>query len=309
MLMVAVLWVLSLVLLQHRVPLPAAPQARAEMAAGAVPAARVPQSALATAVGSVGGIERADRTPASMQNMCERVAVELPGGVAGASIGLGTAGAPASEAAWARASMGADSVDAVGSGGGERTAALSSIPLAQNVTIAGQVAEGKYAYYQACITLHEHTHNVHFDLLCVPGPAVEGDELGHGVPAVGDADLYISTEEPQPHVDSATWISADKGDDRITLRTDLPEFRERAAADRGRGAQMLYVSVYGRSEGTTHFKISVLVTDVPLPKPRGYMRKRRHQHRLRGKHMHGRMRGKTRHVPKRELTSDKAGGL
>ena len=88
MLMLAVLWVLSLVLLQHRVPVPAAPPgARTEGAAGAAGAVHAEVSSPSAPAADAASVDAA----ASMQIMCERVAIELPGAGAGAGIGLGAA--------------------------------------------------------------------------------------------------------------------------------------------------------------------------------------------------------------------------
>ena len=170
--------------------------------------------------------------------ICNRMSMELPVGTEASVLSLAALG---------------------GAAGG---APLPAATLQQNVSVRGHVALEQYQYYQVCLARHTHEHEVSFEVACERG----------------DADLYISTEEARPAVDRATWISADRGDDRITLHTGMEEFA-RAARLGSAGSQVLYVAVYGRTEAD--FSITVLVRDA-APKPQ-----RRRKHSLRGrKHAH-----------------------
>ena len=40
----------------------------------------------------------------------------------------------------------------------------------------------------------------------------------------GDTDLYLSTTNVRPRLDSSTWLSASIGGDEITLTTDHPDW-------------------------------------------------------------------------------------
>jgi hypothetical protein len=178
---------------------------------------------------------------AAASYMCNRMSMELPIGTEASVLSLAALGG------------------AVGGGAPQPSATLQ-----QNVSVRGHVALEQYQYYQVCLAHHTHEHEVSFEVACKRG----------------DADLYISTEEARPAVDRATWISADRGDDRITLHTGMEEFA-RAARLGSAGSQVLYVAVYGRTEAD--FSITVLVRDA-MPKPqrrrKRSLRGRKHAHRL-----------------------------
>ena len=219
LLIIAVLWVISLSLLQWQQPQPPQPPQPSQppREQNRLPAGLQNQQGIAH-TSKFGGT--------SASYMCNRMSMELPAGVGPSVLALAALGGPMLDPAGASA---------------------PSATLQQNVSVAGHVREEQYAYYQVCLAHHTHEHVVSFEVVC----------------SHGDADLYISTEDEHPALDRATWISADKGDDRITLHTDMPEFAQ-AARLGSAGSQVLYVAVYGRTEA--NFAITVLVRDA-APKP------------------------------------------
>jgi len=124
-----------------------------------------------------------------------------------------------------------------------------SLLMHQNVSIDGAVTEEDYAYYQVCVARVEGVLDIRIELTSVQG----------------DADLYISTENPKPDKAHSTWISADPGDDKIDLRTDLDDYVTALAKSSYSQGQTLFLGVFGRTPAS--FSIRVLVSDHATPAP------------------------------------------
>jgi hypothetical protein len=141
-----------------------------------------------------------------------------------------------------------------------------TMPLQQNVSIASFVREECYEFFQVCVAnpSADRVHSIFFEV------------ISHD----GDADLYISTEYDHPDKIHATWISADVGTDRITLRTDMDDFvaaREKLHAGRG---LTLFLGVYGRT--ASHFSVHVEIAPYETLPPRGLLRGK-YKHRFKKK--------------------------
>lgn len=106
----------------------------------------------------------------------------------------------------------------------------------------------RYAYYQVCVAKSKHTLGIQIVLTTTSNKA-------HS-----EADLYISTDNPQPDITHATWISADRGDDSILITTRNPDYIKALARNSGGSTQgqILYVGVLGRTAAV--FTIKVIVT-------------------------------------------------
>jgi hypothetical protein len=66
-------------------------------------------------------------------------------------------------------------------------------------------------YFQICLASHHHHHAVSLTL-------VPTGQAG------ANLDLYISPSNRYPTTETATWMSRDKGADRITISTYLEDF-------------------------------------------------------------------------------------
>lgn len=108
-----------------------------------------------------------------------------------------------------------------GAGGGDAPRLLR-----HNVTLSGAVLEEAYDYYQVCVARHEHAHRVTLRLHVADG---------------SDADLYVSASIRKPTFAHCTWISADAGDDEISLPTHHPDWPT--------DSNTLFVGVRGRDPG------------------------------------------------------------
>jgi hypothetical protein len=141
--------------------------------------------------------------------------------------------------------------------------------LQQNVSIAAFVLEEKYEFFQVCVANPPagRVHSIFFEVVSLDG----------------DADLYISTENEHPGKVSATWISADTGTDRITLRTNMDDYvaaREKLAHGTG---LTLFIGVYGRAANAPtqgfsntlrriRFSIHIEISPYETQPPRGLLR-------------------------------------
>jgi hypothetical protein len=113
-----------------------------------------------------------------------------------------------------------------GAGGGARGG--GGAPLSEGRVARGSLANDEYAFYQLCVEHHrEHEHAIRLALRCT----------------AGDVDLYLSTTNPSPTAESATWISAGIGDDGIVLPSNHPDFEP--------GARTIYIGVLGRGTDAT----------------------------------------------------------
>lgn len=90
----------------------------------------------------------------------------------------------------------------------------------------------------------------------------------------GDPDLYLSTTNAHPTVDSAEFISADLGDDVVLLNSNHPEWN----ADH----PMLFIGVFGRTKSDFNIQVTVDILFDERAANAKYLR-------LRG--MHARRRG------------------
>ncbi|CAK4080572.1 unnamed protein product [Aphanomyces euteiches] len=118
-------------------------------------------------------------------------------------------------------------------GGGRR--------LMPHVAFNNTVLEDDYMYYQVCIARHEHEHMVHVNLTNLSG----------------EANMYLSTEDPLPQRGRAAWIAQHPGNDSIALPTYLPEFPRQAKH------MALYIGVFGYGPGPSEFNLTVSIHDLP----------------------------------------------
>ncbi|KAF0687228.1 Aste57867_20990 [Aphanomyces stellatus] len=110
-----------------------------------------------------------------------------------------------------------------------------------NRTFHNHVAEDDYMFYQVCIARHPHEHVVHINLTSI----------------TGDANMYLSTDNPMPERGHAAWIAQHPGDDHVALPTYLPEFPRRAKH------MALYIGVFGYGPGPSEFNLTVSIHDLP----------------------------------------------
>ena len=109
--------------------------------------------------------------------------------------------------------------------------------IQHNTSVQGVVADDQYAFYQVCVSKHNHRHRITI--------AVE--------PTAGDPDLYCSTDIVHPTLAHCTWISAGFGTESITLTSDHEDWDPQSSA--------MYISVYGRTEAA--FVLRVQISVVP----------------------------------------------
>lgn len=132
-----------------------------------------------------------------------------------------------------------------------------AIILKENITATGFVPLNSYHYYQVCVATHpSHHHRIDMKLDC------RGSDPGRPTQEIDfNADLYISVNNHFPTVDSATWISADRGNDLISLSTYLEDFASAPQTPSGRGT-ILFVGVFGR-EVRIHGVVDPFADGVP----------------------------------------------
>jgi hypothetical protein len=118
-------------------------------------------------------------------------------------------------------------------GGGSR--------LLPNMTFNNIVSENDYVFYQVCIARHQHEHVVHVNLSSISG----------------DANMFLSADNPVPQRGRASWIAQHPGDDHIVLPTYLPEFPRHVAH------MPLYIGVFGNGPGVSEFNLTVAIRDLP----------------------------------------------
>jgi hypothetical protein len=123
----------------------------------------------------------------------------------------------------------------------------STVLLMQNVSIQGFVRENEWVYFQVCIARLKEVLSIRIELTSMEG----------------DADLYMSADNPHPDKTHSTWISTDLGNDKVTLRTDLEDYVSALAKNPDTSGQTLYLGVFGRSASS--FTVRVLVTDFEGP--------------------------------------------
>lgn len=123
----------------------------------------------------------------------------------------------------------------------------SYLQLHHNVTVSGAVEEFGYVYFVLCVASHMHYHRLYVKLRAFEG----------------DADLYMSSDIPNPRIEKSTWLSADAGDDSIVLTTDHDDWRP--------GSRALYIGVFGRDAARFELCVNV-VGALDRPSLRGKRR-------------------------------------
>jgi len=108
-----------------------------------------------------------------------------------------------------------------------------AVPLLHNnVSVKGFVRAGQYSYYQLCVdNTREYYHVVEIFLEPTPIEGYKEDKDTKSrfrpkprKPSTPDVDMYLSAHIPRPTIQHATWITAKRGKDHITLFTDLNDW-------------------------------------------------------------------------------------
>ncbi|ETW00586.1 hypothetical protein H310_07162 [Aphanomyces invadans] len=118
-------------------------------------------------------------------------------------------------------------------GGGSR--------LLPHMAFNNTVLEDEYMFYQVCIARHEHQHVVHINLTSI----------------TGDANMYLSADNPLPQRGKSSWIAQNPGNDHVALPTYLPDFPRHAKH------MALYIGVFGYGPGESRYNLTVSIHDLP----------------------------------------------